>query len=53
MDLAHNWITQNYGEEAAEILCVTNPRATVEGEPLERFVTDRPPAARKWYQLWR
>jgi protein-tyrosine phosphatase len=54
LDLAHAWIKDKYGEERAEALCVTNPRATLTGESLEPAemgpsTTER----RKWYQLWR
>ncbi len=52
LDLARKWLAENCGEQAARTLCVDNPRAAVEGEPLEPLVLDHSPAVRKWYQLW-
>jgi protein-tyrosine phosphatase len=52
LDTAHAWLTKHRSEETAELLCVTNPRAAIEGKPvwsLER----QSPQPRKWYQVWR
>jgi protein-tyrosine phosphatase len=53
LDLAHAWVKENYGEEWAEALCVTNPRATLTGESLESMESAGIPVSRKWYQIWR
>jgi protein-tyrosine phosphatase len=52
LDEAYAWLKKNYGEPAAELLCVTNPRATLTGESLDTLETivSEP---RKWYQIWR
>ncbi len=53
MDLARTWIEQNYGEGVAEALCVTNPGATLTGDPLEPISISVDRNARRWYQFWR
>ncbi len=53
LDLAHAWVKDQYGEEWAEALCVTNPKATLTGEALERLEDPGTSAGRKWYQIWR
>jgi protein-tyrosine phosphatase len=52
LDEAFAWIEERYGRETAELLCITNPRATLSGEAITRpEATANPP--RKWYQVWR
>jgi len=53
LDEAYAWLKKRHGESAAEILCVTNPRAALTGDPLEPIGTDVIPEPRKWYQIWR
>lgn len=53
LDLAHAWVKEHYGEEWAEALCVTNPKATLTGESLELTEDTGTPESRKWYQIWR
>jgi len=53
LDQAYTWLTGHYGEEAAQLLCVSNPRAVLDGEPLDFLNPELAPAPRKWYQLWR
>ena len=53
LDLAHQWVKEHYGEEWAEALCVTNPKATLTGEALDRLEDPGTSATRKWYQIWR
>lgn len=53
MDLARTWVSENYGEKAAETLCVTNPKATLTGDPLEVATLPADSPSRKWYQFWR
>ena len=53
MDLAHAWLTENYGESVAEVLCVLNPGAAVTGDRLEPVITEVDRNARRWYQFWR
>lgn len=53
LDDAYAWLKKNYGEPAAELLCVTNPRATLTGESLDTLETEIVSERRKWYQIWR
>lgn len=53
MDRARAWLTDNYGAEVSETLCVTNPRAAVSGEPLKKVSVEVTPSSRKWYRFWR
>ena len=53
LDAAFAWIEQRYGRQAAELLCVANPRATLDGGPLDFTAAPPRPPARKWYQIWR
>lgn len=47
---AYDYAVKRFGEEAAELLCVTNPRAILKSEPLAR----RPamPKIKRWYSFW-
>ena len=47
---AHEWLTRHYGESAANLLCIENPKAALQGEPIQHLPASEP---RKWYQLWR
>jgi protein-tyrosine phosphatase len=53
LDLAYAWVQEHYGEERAEALCVTNPKATLTGESLESVAAPVASERRKWYQIWR
>ena len=53
MDQARDWLLKNYGEKTANILCVTNPRAAIEGEPLELLPAVAAPGSGKWLRFWR
>jgi len=53
LDLAHAWVKKHIGEELADVLCVTNPKATLIGEALEPMEAAVTSERRKWYQLWR
>jgi protein-tyrosine phosphatase len=53
LDQAHAWLSKNYGEGTAELLCVTNPRAALEGEPLELLSPSASAPSRKWFSFWR
>lgn len=53
MDTAYAWLETHYGKALAEALCVTNPRATLTGDPVDLPKRESPAASRKWYQLWR
>jgi len=50
LDEAHAWLTKRYGESAANLLCIQNPKAALDGEPVQHMEASEP---RKWYQLWR
>jgi protein-tyrosine phosphatase len=53
LDLAHAWLKEQYGEERADALCVTNPKATLTGESLEPVEAAASSERRKWYRIWR
>lgn len=53
MDAAYAWLEANHGKALAEAVCVTNPRATLTGDPVDLPERDVSTASRKWYQLWR
>ena len=53
LDGAYDWLKNQYGDLLAMTLCVTNPRATLTGSPLEIPETEVVPQPRKWYQIWR
>jgi protein-tyrosine phosphatase len=53
LDLAFAWVKEHYGEERAEALCITNPKAALIGESLEPFEDAGTTESRKWYQIWR
>jgi protein-tyrosine phosphatase len=53
LDLAYTWLAEHYGEEYAQRLCITNPSATLTGDPLEPMEIVPLTARRKWYQIWR
>jgi protein-tyrosine phosphatase len=53
LDQARAWLTEHYGEAVSETLCVTNPRAALNGTPLETIRVEVAPASPKWYQFWR
>lgn len=48
---AYRYVEKNYGEARAEALFVTNPKATLTGDPIERFFAE--PRRRKWFNLRR
>jgi protein-tyrosine phosphatase len=53
LDEAHAWLTENYGGQMAEVLCVQNPRATLTGDNLRTPERESSSQSRKWYQIWR
>jgi len=48
---AYRYVAKNYGETRAQALFVTNPQATLTGDPVEQFEPE--PKQRKWYQFGR
>jgi protein-tyrosine phosphatase len=48
---AYRYVVKNYGEARAHALFVTNPKATLTGDPVEQL--DPEPKQRKWYQFGR
>jgi protein-tyrosine phosphatase len=52
MDAAYDFVAKKFGPERAERLFVTNPGATLCGDPVDtgEIVEAVPP--RKWYQFW-
>jgi protein-tyrosine phosphatase len=53
LDTAYAWLSERYGEAAAQALCITNPKATLIGDGLSIPERYEPRAIRKWYQFWR
>ena len=53
LDRACQWVSDEYGDALAEALFVTNPRAVLTGDPLDRYTAEVAPPSRKWYQIWR
>lgn len=53
LDQAFEWLAKNYGENTADLLCVRNPQATLNGDPLES--APEKPASRSggWLRFWR
>ena len=53
MNAAYAWLGTTYGPAVADALCITNPRATLTGDPVDLPERDPATASRKWYQVWR
>jgi protein-tyrosine phosphatase len=51
LDSAYSWLSEQYSKELAQALCVSNPGATLTGEPMELPAPSGEPV-RKWYQIW-
>jgi protein-tyrosine phosphatase len=47
---AHGWLAKRCGAATANLLCIENPTAAIEGEPVKSPAAAEP---RKWYQVWR
>ncbi len=47
---AHAWLTKRYNEATANVLCIENPRAALNGTATHALPAAEP---KKWYQLWR
>jgi protein-tyrosine phosphatase len=52
LDQARNWLAEYYGEDAAEQLCAANPRAALEGKPVDAFIPRETIQRKKW-PFWR
>ena len=52
MKEAHSWLTEKYGAELADALCINNPRAVLDGKRVQLPVPRKGPQSRKWYQLF-
>jgi protein-tyrosine phosphatase len=53
LDLAFRFIVDSYGSELAERLCMTNPRAALEGKLLEPLPVATVVRKHKWFSFWR
>jgi protein-tyrosine phosphatase len=53
MNEAHAWLVKNYGQPVADVLCVDNPRATLNGNAVNLPYMEVENRSRKWYQIWR
>ena len=46
-------VVERYGEDYAEALLNTHPRAVIEGRALHPGALERPEPAKHWFQFWR
>lgn len=53
MNQAYEWLVKNHGQELADVLCVSNPRAVLTGERVCLPEGEAARKSRKWYQVWR
>jgi len=53
MNQAYEWLAKNHGQELADALCISNPRAVLTGERVQLPEGDGARKSRKWYQVWR
>lgn len=53
MNEAHAWLVKNYGQPVADVLCIDNPRATLNGKAVNIPYMEVENRSRKWYQIWR
>jgi protein-tyrosine phosphatase len=53
LDEASAWLVKNYGEAVAEMLCVTNPRAALTGDPLDTMPAKTASEGGGWLKFWR
>ncbi len=51
LDQAYQHVASRYGGAIAELLCVRNPQAVLEGKPLPKQEQPQQPR-RKWYRFW-
>ena len=49
---AFEYVSHKYGQDRAEQLFVTNPRAAIAGEALPETEIQDQPSPRKWYNFW-
>ncbi len=47
---AYDYVTEHYGRESAQRLCVANPQAILRGEPVESMATHT--RNKRWFSLW-
>lgn len=50
---AFDYLSRKFGAEVATRLLVTNPRAVLEGTPVETGPLEVTASGRKWYRFWR
>jgi protein-tyrosine phosphatase len=50
---AHSWLKESYGESLADLLCVKNPKAALDGSAMRLPERNASSSSRKWYQFWR
>lgn len=52
LDEAFDYLSKKYGRGLAEQLCITNPRAVINGDPIASEV-ERPESHRRWFAFWK
>ena len=53
LDHVRAHVSEQYGEEYAEALLHTHPRAVIEGRALHPGALEPPELAKKWFQFWK
>lgn len=53
LDHVRNHVAERYGDEYAEALLTSHPKAVIEGRALHPGALEPPEPARRWFQLWR
>jgi len=53
LDHVREYTAERYGEEYAEALLTTHPRAVIEGRALHPGLLEAPEPAKRWFQFWR
>jgi protein-tyrosine phosphatase len=53
LDEVYRYIDRKFGAALAERLLVANPRAALNGEPVEPGPQPAPVQPRKWYHFWK
>lgn len=53
LDYVRTHVAERYGEEYAEALLETHPRAVIEGRALHPGALEPPEPAKRWFQFWR
>lgn len=53
LDQVRVLVSERYGEDYAEALLTTHPRAVIEGKVLHPGALEPPSKGRSWFQFWK